>query len=306
MKSFLEFVKINGYIISEELHTNLQTILDTDEDPEKREKRIQQNPYNTIATDPHALKLNRFVKEAKRLLKNGEETGLESDKPKKGSSRAVFFPKEGKKVSIDGKPTQIPTAVKIGFPGLFDRFKKTDEDLLGHMQNRVEGDNFIKNTYGMLSENHHGEFTTNPNGVLAPVLSSHPDSHYLEMGKISPMKKTDFQKLTVTESHPKGIKFDDMYNTLNKEYHDAHGQRYSVPSYHTDEFHEHIMDHPFVRNLHEMMLNTDMHPGDIRPANMGIWRHPHTGKQHPVISDYGYSTEIANEYNNRRKRMFNR
>lgn len=43
MKSFLEFVKINGYIISEELHTNLQTILDTDEDPFRKNARKEFN-----------------------------------------------------------------------------------------------------------------------------------------------------------------------------------------------------------------------------------------------------------------------
>lgn len=122
MKSFLEFVKINGYIISEELHTNLQTILDTDEDPEKREKRIQQNPYNTIATDPHALKLNRFVKEAKRLLKNGEETGLESDKPKKGSSRAVFFSKGLMKICLDTCKIELREIISLRI--LMECFRK--------------------------------------------------------------------------------------------------------------------------------------------------------------------------------------
>ncbi len=34
--------------------------------------------------------------------------------------------------------------------------------------------------------------------------------------------------------------------------------------------------------------------------NMGVWTHPVTGKQYPVIRDYGYTHDVAREYKLRR------
>lgn len=286
MIKFKEFMKFNSNInINEELHDHLQKVLDMDTRyPEK--------------------KLTSFSTTARRLLKSGEDTGLESDKPKKGSSRAVFFPKDGRHVHIDGKPVHMPTAVKIAFPGELDKYKTAGERLLGEHQNEVEADHFTRNHYGMLREEDEGHYSTNHHGVLAPVVGNHHEHHYLEMGKVSPLTKSKFQQLTKTDSHPNGLKFDDMYHALNKEYSDAHGNHYSVPKGHTEEKHDHIMQHPFVSNLHDMMLNTGMHPGDLRSANMGVWKHPHTGQEHPVVSDYGFNTDIAKRYQERRRRAW--
>ncbi len=295
MKSFKEFYKEHYYIISEALHQHLQDILDEPEQNPDSERQLY---------DATSRKLSRFTKKARELLKKGEDTGLESDKPKKGSSRAVFFPKEHKQITLDGKPTGIRSVVKIAFPGQLDKWMKGDERLLGEHQNEFEADSFTSNNYGMLRENHDGSYSTNHEGVLAPVLSRHPDHHHLEMGHVSPIKKSDFQRLTATESHPKGLKFEDMYSALNKEYNEAHGQPSGVPESHTDEKHEHIMQHPFVQNVADMMFSTGFHPGDISMRNMGIWTHPHTGTQHPVMSDYGFSDDVAKHYWNRRKRLF--
>lgn len=282
MINFKEFLEYNGEILTEELHKELIDILNSDA--------------------PSQHKLNRLTKKTRELIKSGQDTGLTNDKPKKGSSRAVFFPNQNKPLHIDGKPTEMRTAVKVAFPGVLDNYKTSKEPLLGELQNNQEADHFIRNNYGMLSEDNKGHYTTNHNGVLAPVVGSHDEGHHLEMGHVSPIKKSDFQRLTKTESHPKGIKFDDMYNAVNKEYHDAHGSRHYVPSHHTDELHEHIMSHPYVENLVDMMHNTGFHPGDISIRNMGIWKHPHTGKEYPVMSDYGFSTEVAKAYSIRRRR----
>lgn len=73
----------------------------------------------------------------------------------------------------------------------------------------------------------------------------------------------------------------------------------------TDEEHDKRMSHPFVRKVHEMMLNTGMHPGDLRLANMGKLRHPITGKDIPLIADYGFShiTGVPEAYAELRKRQ---
>lgn len=307
MKSFKQFYTENYYILDEQLHDHLQSILDEPgESEEDAQRRMERNPYQFHATDPTALKLKRFTKKARELLAKGEETGLENDKPKKGSSRAVFFPRDKKPITIDNTPTSAKTVVKIAFPGSLDRHRRNDERLLGEHQNEVEADNFTSNEYGMLRENHDGTYSTNENGVLAPVLGRHSHHHHLEMGHVTPMKKSDFQKLTVTESHPKGLKYDDMYNALNKEYHDAHGSSRYTPSSHTDEVHERTMEHPFVQNVADMMFNAGFHPGDISIRNMGIWTHPVTGTQHPVMSDYGFTTDVAKHYLERRRRSWAR
>lgn len=51
-----------------------------------------------------------------------------------------------------------------------------------------------------------------------------------------------------------------------------------------------------------LIHNTDLHPSDVfgggseMSDNMGVWTHPVTGKQYPVIRDYGYTHDVAREY----------
>lgn len=55
-----------------------------------------------------------------------------------------------------------------------------------------------------------------------------------------------------------------------------------------------------------LIHNTDLHPCDIFSQwgavgdNMGVWTHPLTGKQYPVIRDYGFTHDVAREYKLRR------
>ena len=307
MKTFKEFYQQNNYVImNEELHSELQSIIDSaGETEDQRYNRLSSNPFGGLKTDPVAKKLTDFTKKARQLLSSGQETGLEDSKPKKGSSRAVFFPKDPKKITIDGKPAETKSVVKIAFPGLLDKYKTNEERLLGEHQNSVESDHFVANHYGMLREERDGQYTTNSRGVLAPVLGRHPEDHYLEMGRVSSLSRPQFKKLTKTESHPKGLDLKDVQNALNKEYQDAHGARYwYVPPSHTEQKHEHTMSHPFVEKLYDMMTTIGFHPGDLHIRNMGVWTHPHTGEQHPVVSDYGFSTHVADEYRKRQKRRF--
>ena len=293
MLRFKEFYEQIYIILDEEIHKELQSILDEPESATSTRELY----------DRTSQKLNNFSRKARELIKRGEDTGLEEGRPKKGSSRAVFFPKDDKEINIDGKPAKAKSVVKIAFPGTLDRYMQRGDRLLGEHQNQAESDHYVSQNYGMLREHDDGSYSTNHEGVLAPILGTHPEDHYLEMGHVSPMKKSDFQRLTVSESHPKGLKFDDMKNALEREYYDAHGESGYVPSKHTDEIHEKTLEHPFVQRLSHMIMETGFHPGDISPRNMGIWTHPHTGQQYPVMSDYGFSKDIAREYGRRRMRQ---
>ena len=81
MKSFTQFYHL--YNITEELHQELKSILN------EPETNREQSVYSKL----HQQKLNKFTKKFRSLVANNEDTGIENDKPKKGSSRAVFFRK---------------------------------------------------------------------------------------------------------------------------------------------------------------------------------------------------------------------
>lgn len=277
-------------LITEEIHKELQSIIDEPE-AERGERP---------AFFAHQNKLNTFTKKFKTLVKNGEDTGLEDGTPKKGSSRAVFFPKEPRKIHIDGKEVDQHTAVKIAFPGALDRHTGSHM-LLGEHQNEVESDHYTRQAHSMLVEGKEGHFTTNEDGVTAPILGTHPDNHWLEMAKADKMSASHFKKMTKLPSHPKGLDFNKFVGSLQKSHNEAHGvQGYSSVS---DEEHEHIMQHPLYQNTEDFMHSTGNHPGDLRLQNYGIWKHPVTGKEHPVIRDYGFSNDINKLYSKARQKQ---
>lgn len=268
-------------ILSEAVHYKIQNILDGDH--------------------PIENKLPMIVKEARRLLATGESSGFENDKPKRGSSRAVYFPKEKREIMLDGKKASVPTAVKIAFRGTLDPHTNHTM-LLGEMQNQVEADPGITGDYGIIRQTQPGNYETNPNGVLVPVFDAHPEYHHLEMGKIEKFNANDFREATKTKDFPKGIAFSHMTDTMRYIHADANSEYHW--SRRTDEDHERIMHHPFVSNMINMMLDSDMHPGDLAPRNMGIWVHPHTKTRHPVIADYGATKEVLRHYVNARRNMW--
>lgn len=289
MITFRELIDNN--IITEEIHKELQSILDQPE--------TDRGDYPAVMR--HQNKLNTFVKKFKSLSANNEDTGLQDDKPKKGSSRAVFFPSEARQIHIDGKPAAQHTAVKIAFPGTLDRYTGSNK-LLGEHQNEIESDNYTRKAHSMLVEGKEGHYTTNEDGVTAPVLGSHPDSHWLEMAKADNMTGAKFKSLTKTDTHPKGLDFKKFVDVLQHGHAEAHGQRH-----YTDMMgHEmdHIRQHPLFQNTQDFMYATDNHPGDLRMQNYGVWKHPVTGKEYPVIRDYGFSNHIAGLYTKARRKQW--
>jgi hypothetical protein len=266
-------------LLSEELHQQLQSILDDD-------------------SIHHSSKLIHVTQKVRQLIRQGDETGLESDKPKKGSSRAVFFPKENKKIILDGKETWMPTAVKIAFPGSLDRFTGSNM-LLGQHQNSVESDHHIIRHHSVLTPIGDNRYETNENGVLMPVLSSHPEHHYIECGRAEKYNSNDLRAHTKNAEFPKGLSHQDIVKSLIHEYHNAHGiDHYSRIK---DDVHEKVMEHPHMMNMMDMVNHSSMVPYDIAPRNMGIWEHPHTGKKYPVCIDYGFSKDISKLYSAARK-----
>lgn len=246
---------------------------------------------------------NKVTANIRTIAKRGEDTGLEDGKPKKGSSRAVYFPKEPHKTVVDGKEVQIPSALKIAYEGTLDKHRERGESLLGEHQNAQEN-SYHAREYGVLKpvsgDNHRHSFETNPHGVFVPVLDHHDDHHWYLHGRVDKLGAGDFQSLTKTKEFPKGISHKDFYDAVNLHHDDAHGT--SRISGDQEAHLRNIQTHPFVENVTDAMFSTGMHPGDLTKSNMGVWNHPITGQKHLVVSDYGYSNEVPKLYQKLRQR----
>lgn len=275
------FGGMESYILSESIHTDIQTVMDS-------EKR------------PHE-KLNTVGKTVRKLIAKGEDTGLESDKPKKGSSRAVFFPRDQKKIKLDGKDVTTPSVVKIAFPSKLDKYTG-DSQLLGEHQNQVESDYFAHRRYGVIHENEHGGWDSNDEGILPPHFGHHEDYHHLEMGRVSPITAKGFREATKHKDFPKGITHTEFLDAVKHNWLSAHGHRNysSIPESRIQE----LQEHPLVQNVTNFIGDTDNSPDDMVKRNMGLWKHPVTGKNHVVLSDFGGSNKILRLYTNARRKEY--
>lgn len=270
---------LSTYILSEAIHKQIQEVMDAETNPKQ--------------------KLNAVTRTARDLIKNGQDTGLESDKPKKGSSRAVFFPKEHKEIELDHQKVKTPSVVKIAFPGTLDRYNHSGK-LLGEHQNEVESDHFTNNHYGIICESQPGKFHTNTEtGILPPHFGHHEEHHHLEMGRVEKVTAKGFKEATKTPDFPSGITHKEFYDAVNHNHAQAHGKTHYSSFSH--EKLEKLQDHPLVANVNDFVGTTDNHPADMDKRNMGLWHHPITGKKHVVLSDFGYSNNVQREYNAARK-----
>lgn len=268
-------------VLSEEVHEKIKSILDND-------------------TRPASTKLTDVTRTVRKLIASGEDTGLEDSKPKKGSSRAVFFPTEHKRIILDGKEAYVPTAVKIAFPGQLD--KHTGHHmLLGEMQNQLEADGYVQNHHAVIRHLDGNNYETNPHGVLMPVFSNHPEHHYLEMGRAEKHNSPDFRTFTKNKQFPKGIKYSDMQAVLRGEYDDAFSRNDSFRMSKISN-HDEVLEHPHTQNMLDAMYSMKLHPADFVGGNIGIWTHPHTGVKHPVVVDYGFDSKIGELYYKARKK----
>lgn len=273
---------LGTFELSEAVHEHIQKIMDSEIDPKQ--------------------KLNAVTKTARKLIAGGHDTGLEDTKPKKGSSRAVFFPKEHKHIELDGQKVSTPSVVKIAFAGHLDKYNKSGV-LLGTHQNKIESDHYINHNYAVIREHPHpdhaGKFVSNEHGILPPHFGHHPEHDHLEMGRVEKVTAKGFKDATKTPDFPKGISHKEFHDAVMHNWASAHGKDHytDTPVHHLEK----LQDHPLVENVNHFVGDTQNHPGDMRPANMGIWHHPVTGKKHVVISDFGYSNEIAKHYTDARR-----
>lgn len=272
-------------VITEELHPDIEAAL--------------QSPHPDAAS--RFKNVSRAVRDA---IKKGHDTGLQDSKPKKGSSRAVYFPKDLHPIHLDGQQTQMPSVLKIAFHGTLDRFN-TSGNLLGEHQNIVESDQFTNHHFGMLQEREPGKYVTNEErGVLAPFLGGHEDGHFLHQGRVEPLQEAEFRHLTKSESHPKGISTKLFYDALMTHHQESQGKRHY--SRFSPEEIEKAQEHPFVEKVYDYVTTVGAHPGDLEKRNLGVWQHPGTGKRYPVIADYGYAGDVPYHYNQARKNHYAR
>lgn len=235
------------------------------------------------------------------MLKRGVHTGIVDAKPKKGSSRAVYFPSEADDINIDGQDTKMHSVLKVAYPGTLD--KHNDSGMLfGEHQNIAEGDHYTQQSYSMLRHNDDGKLVTNHDGILAPVVHSHDEGHYLQMAKIDPIKAGDFRTHTKTDEFPKGISHDEFYDACNHEHGQCHGRTHHGKT--SPERIEQVKEHPLVQSTLSYMFDHGAHPADFNKGNMGVWTHPITGSKHIVLSDYGYDDNLAKEYQKARSKQY--
>lgn len=273
IKGILEGMRGKKVVLIEELHSRIKDILN--------DEHIHPKDKNNYVTGL-----------ARQLIAAGEDSGLEDAEPKTGSSRAVYFPKEHRRVRVDNVDTLMPTAVKVAFPGWLDAHQNSGM-LLGEHQNAVESDpEIIK--HSVLVRQKDGSFKTNPNGILVPHVDSHVNDHWLEVGRVQPLSQTygdAMREHTKTDEFPRGIGHRQFSHVMEKGWDEAHGE-----DVHWEPWEEELARHPLIKKAEDLVANTNLNPGDFTDDNMGIWTHPLTGEKHIVIHDYGYSNDVAKHY----------
>lgn len=282
MKSYSQFIRS---LLIEAIHRELQEILDS--------------PESDISS---TKKYTRITKKIRELSNRGEDIGLENSRSKKGSSRAVFFPKDGRKIILEGHETEVPTAVKIAFPGQWDgrQYRNHGDQLLGEMQNGAENNWYKQKEHAVIYEED-GKYYRNPEGVLPPVFRGHNEDHWLEMAKCRDLRDGEFSELTKNADFPNGLKFEQFRNALMWIHHDHGAIKNTYPKPDAK-----LMNHPLVANNETFIKDTGFHPGDVVHDNLGVFEDPVTGARSIVHRDYGFSNEVQREYAERRGKYYDK
>ena len=268
MKKLTEFVLDT---LMEELHQDLKSIL----------------------SNENADKTNEFIETIKNLHKNNIDTGV-SPRMKKGSSRAIFFPTENKKITLDGKSTALPTVIKLAYTNDNDMFNDSGK-LLGQHQNQSESHTLNRMRFGVLKKEGNS-YTTNPNGILSPVFETSKNHSWLEMARTKPLSNEQFTNLTKNSKYPEGITHKQLYDVVNTEYKRQVENRESNLSGMSSNEYKHVLNHPLTKKVLNTAIGAKLHPSDLRLENFGEWEHPVTNEKSPVIIDYGYTDKIADLY----------
>jgi hypothetical protein len=277
-------------IIIENLHPELHAIVTQ-----------KTAPYGTS-------KQAQLAKKVKELTNRGEQTGIEGKMPK-GSSRAYVPLKDKENITLDDKPAQLKTGMKVAIRATLDKThnrKKYDNMSLGQMQNEAEGgDHFVNSNYRIITKDHHtGHYHSNSeSGIFPPQIDHDHDHHeWSHVGHVDKIEGKKFRELTKTESHPKGISHSEFCETLERDWDRIHGKHWDRGP-EKEKAMDHIESHPLVQKFLDHQRNTNAPPNDYRQmGNMGVWTHPHTGEQHIVARDHGFSQKVMNAYRDARAR----
>ena len=255
--------------LTEAVHHEIKQIMDADSSAKEKNDKI-----TTVI---------------RNLMHDGKDSGLQHDKPILGSSRAVYLHKDSNDATIDGVKTKIPSVSKIAFASKLDDFRP-DKPLLGELQNKAESDDELAK-HAVLHKTGHDTYNYNPDGVLAPVLSKHEGHHWLEMGEAHDVSDDKIKELTKTKDFPHGLTHDHIYNAVVADHKASIGRPNAF-----DGVDQKIYHHPLVKNLVNFMNESHASPFDFSKSNMGVWKHPVSGKEHIVLRDYGATHALINEY----------
>ena len=285
LANFREFV---GSLVVEELHPELQSI-------------VKAKPMHWQS------KQENLAKKIRQITKRGEKTGIEGNMPK-GSARAYLPHQEPHHAIVDGKPGSFKVGTKVAIHSALDphhKHENYDGMKLGAMQNHAEGgDHWVNQNYRILHEHPDkpGEFKSNhESGIFPPLIDHDHENHeWSHVGHARDIKPGEFQKLTKTPTHPKGINHKDFYDALNRR-HDQNMGKYRGPraddakGMQREKHLDHIDEHPLVQKFHDYHGNTGNPPSYLGKRNMGIFEHP-DGSHHIVARDHGFNTEVMHAY----------
>lgn len=281
MLDFREFMEC---LVVEELHPELHQVISS--------------------TGSYASKQSLLAKKIKDLSKRGLSTGIEGNMPK-GSARAYMKHDTPMKVHIDGKPQDLHTGTKVAITAALDKHhnhKDHDGMRLGALQNHAEaGDHWVNSSYRILrhegQENGVHKFTSNKDrGIFPPLIDhDHVNNEWSHVGHVRDMQPGEFQKLTKTESHPKGLKHKDFVDALVREHHRNTGRRWNESEKREAEL-DHVTSHPLFEKFNDYHGNTGNSPSDYgQKKNLGVWQHP-DGSHHIIARDHGYDSAVEHAY----------
>lgn len=250
-------------------------------------EKLHGNLYDIADSDKPAIKKAfEFKAKVNELPDSGLYKGFST-----GSSRNVYHVVEPKEINIDGKDTHIPTVFKVEQPNMtaMARFNE-GKPSLGMLQNSHEASP-IHNDYSILKKNKEGKYVTNEAGILAPVVDSHKNGFWLEQAKTEPLYNSVFKDHTISEHFPEGLESREFFNAIHNAWSNDTRKFKEIPYGKSS-----IYNHPYVKSFIEHAKKADMNGADIREHNFGTFTHPITGKKYPVMFDYGYSNQVAKEY----------
>jgi hypothetical protein len=259
--------------------------------------------------DTFHSKQSQLAKKIKNLSTRGEHTGIEGNMPK-GSSRAYLRHQEPHKITLDGKETQIPVGTKVAIRAALDKSHDKLEHnglSLGAMQNRAEGSH-DNDHYRILTHDEHdapGHFQSNHrSGIFPPLLDhDHKQHQWTEVGHTRDIKPSEFQSLTKTPDHPKGISHRDFVDSLVRHHDQNYGRHWDRDQKHENKM-DHVETHPLVDKFMSYHDETGHSPSDYRQKkNLGVFEHP-DGSKHIVARDHGFDTDVDMAYRAARRKQY--